>query len=244
MNAPTLPRYLSSPPRPEARFHLYCFPHAGGGATLFYPWSRSVPSWLQVLPIHLPGRESRHAEPTFTDLDQLVADLEVNLSPILRPPFAFFGHSLGALIAFELARRLSVPPDRLFVSSSRAPQLPRRGSPLSQLPDAEFLTAMQERYQALPAVVLADREVLTHFLAILRADFTLFDAYQYRPGQPLPSPITVYGGEEDREVSAESLAGWSEQTTSAFRLRMFNGDHFYLKTRQAELLEAIIEALA
>src|SRR5205085_7159896 len=121
------------------------------------------------------------------------------LSPLLRPPFAFFGHSLGALIAFELARILPVPPSHLFVSSSRAPQLPRRSSPLYQLPDAEFLTAMQTRYQALPAVVLADREVLTHFLTILRADFTLFDTYQHRPGKPLSSPITVYGGEEDRE---------------------------------------------
>jgi medium-chain acyl-[acyl-carrier-protein] hydrolase len=198
---------------------------------------------LQVLPIHLPGRESRHGETAFSSLDHLVTDLATELSPLLRQPFAFFGHSLGALVAFELSRILPLAPDHLFVSSSRAPQLPRRSTPLYQLPDAEFLTVMQERYQALPAVVLADREVLTHFLTILRADFTLFDTYHYRPGNPLPSPITVFGGEQDREVNVEGLSGWNEQTISSFRLQLFSGDHFYLRNRQTELLQAVIEVV-
>ncbi len=243
MSSTALTRYLTSPPRPDARVHLYCFPYAGGGATLYYPWTRNVPPWLQVLPIHLAGRENRHAEPSFTRLDHLVADMAKELSPLLRPPFAFFGHSLGALLAFELARRLPVPPAYFFASSSRAPQLPRRSTPLYQLPDAEFLAAMQQRYQALPAVVLADRELLAHFLSILRADFTLFDTYQYAPGLPLPAPIAAFGGQDDREVHVEGLDRWREQTSSTFRLRLFPGDHFYPRTQQAGLLQAIVEEL-
>jgi medium-chain acyl-[acyl-carrier-protein] hydrolase len=114
---------------------------------------------------------------------------------------------------------------------------------LYQLPDAEFLATMEERYQPLPAVVRADRELLAHFLSILRADFTLFDTYQHRPGKPLSSPITAFGGEEDPQVSVDGLSRWSEQTLAAFRLRLFRGDHFYLRTRQADLLQALTEAI-
>ncbi len=243
MNTAPLTRYLTAPPRPDARIHVYCFPYAGSGATLYYPWMRNVPSWLQVLPIHLPGRENRHSETAFTNLDRLIADLALELTPVLRPPFVFFGHSLGALLAFELARVLTVRPAHLIVSSSRAPHFPRRSLPLYQLPDAEFLAAMQQRYQALPAVVLADRELLTHFLSILRADFTLFDTYQHTPGEPLPAPISVFGGQQDREVQTDGLSGWSELTSSTFRLRLFPGDHFYLRTQQPALLQALTEEL-
>ena len=237
-------RYLTVAPREEARVRLYCFPHAGGGATTFYPWTRRVPEWLQVLPVHLPGRENRHDEPPILDMASLVADLKRELVPHLRSPFAVFGHSLGALVAHELVRTLLIPPVRFFVSSSRAPQLPRRSPPLYQLPEGEFLAAMQTRYQALPAVVLADREMLALYLAVLRADFTLFDTYAYSPFEPLPCPISALGGEQDGEVSAESLSAWRERTKGAFNQRLFPGGHFYPKEQQTALLQVLTAELS
>jgi surfactin synthase thioesterase subunit len=239
MSTAALTRYLTALPRPGARVHLYCFPHAGGGAALFYPWTRQVPDWLHILPVHLPGRENRHAEAAFTNLPALVAELACELAPLLRPPFAFFGHSLGALLAYELARTLPVPPCHLFVSSSRAPHLPRRAAPICQLPDADFLNAMQTRYQALPAAVLEDRDMLALFLPVLRADFTLFDTYHYEPTAALPFPVTAYGGEQDREADARGLSAWRERTNSSFELRLFPGGHFYLKEQQTALLQAV-----
>jgi surfactin synthase thioesterase subunit len=239
-------RFLSVGVRPDARVRLFCFPYAGGGASQFHAWSRDLPPEIQVCPVLLPGREGRLAEPPFTSLPTLVEELARELSPVLNAPFALFGHSLGALIAFELARVLSREnrcPAHLFLSSSRAPQLPRRLSPLSGLDDAGFLAAVQGRYEALPAVVLEDPQLLALFLPVLRADFLLFDTHAYTPGEPLNCPLTVLGGEQDPGVRAAELAGWQVQTRAAFRSRLFPGGHFYLKSQQAAVVRAIAEEL-
>jgi surfactin synthase thioesterase subunit len=240
---PRLTRYLASPPRADARVRLFCFPYAGGGATAFYPWLRLAPPWLQVLPVHLPGRENRHAEPPFTLMEALVADLARELRPNLDDSFAFFGHSLGALIAFELTLALDRAPSHLFVSASRPPHLPRKTAALSQLPDADFLAAIQRRYQALPPAVVADAEMLQLFLPPLRADFTLFDTYAGSQSRQVSCPISAFGGEKDPEVSPEELSAWEQQTCSTFRARVFPGGHFYLRDQQSQVVTEIAATL-
>jgi medium-chain acyl-[acyl-carrier-protein] hydrolase len=231
---------------PQARVHLFCFPHAGGGAAPYYAWSRELPSHIQVCPIHLPGRENRLSEPPFTRMADLVAELVEGLMRWPAGRFAFFGHSLGGLMAYEVAQALAGQrePVHLFVSAARAPGVGRRSQPFAHLPDAGFLAAVQSRYQPLPAAVLHDPEVLSLFLPALRGDFTLFDAYQATIHEPLSIPVSAFGGEEDEEVKEGDLAPWAGQTRGAFCLRLYPGGHFFLKAQQKGLLEAIASDLA
>ncbi len=238
-------RFLQTAPAPATRVRLLCVPYAGGGAAQFYAWARDLPRAVQVCPVHLPGRENRLAEPPFTGMSELVEALAGEGGE--GGTVALFGHSLGALIAFELARvlcRAGRAPAHLFVSGSRAPQLPRRSPPLYQLDDVAFLEAVQRRYQPLPAVVLEDPQLLALFLPALRADFTLFDTYAYQPGESLDCPLTALGGDADPQVGPDDLAGWREQTRGPFRVGLFSGDHFYLRPQQGPLLRAVAADLA
>ena len=238
---------LQTHPNPSARVHLFCFPHAGSGAAPYYAWSRDLPATVQVCPVHLPGRENRFREPPFTQMPVLVDELLRELAHWPPNRFAFFGHSLGGLLAFELARALSRPGSNLvhlFISAARSPDLPRRSTPISHLVDADFLAAVQSRYQPLPVVILQDPELLKLFLPALRADFTLFDAYTGSPGEPLDCPLSAFGGDQDPQTPPSDLAGWQRQTRGPFRLRLFAGDHFFLKPQQGPLLRAIAEDLA
>ena len=155
---------------PQARFRLFCFPYAGGGASIYHAWSRSLPAEIDLCPVQLPGRENRFNEPLFTSLPLLVDALEHALVPYFDVPFAFFGHSLGALISFELARSLrrdlQRSPAQLFVSAHRAPQLPLGRSLLYTLPAAEFLRSVY-RMGGTPSAVLMNKELISLMLPIL-----------------------------------------------------------------------------
>jgi medium-chain acyl-[acyl-carrier-protein] hydrolase len=231
---------------PHARLRLFCFPYAGGGSSLFRLWPQQLPPELDVCPVLLPGRETRWHEPLFTHLPSLVQALAEGLYPVLDVPFAFFGHSLGALIGFELARRLArsrrAAPTHLFVAAHRAPQLPLPASPLHILPDPEFINALY-RLGGTPVAILQNEEMMRLMLPILRADFTLYETYTYTPEEPLACPVTAFGGEQDRLVSMQELAGWREQTTSFFTMTIIPGDHFFLHSHQSLVLQAIRQAL-
>lgn len=237
-------RYLRYPPAAGARVRLFCFPYAGGGASLFYPWTRGLSPAVAVCPVHLPGREDRLKEAPFTRMTDLVEELARQLRPWTEAPFALFGHSLGGLVCFELARRLGRAPVRLFVSAARAPQVPERPAPVHHLGDADFVAALRLRYQGLPAAVLEDAELLSLFLPALRADFTLFDTYAYEAGGPLDCPVSAFGGARDPEVRESDLLAWREQTRGPFELRRFAGGHFFLKEEQDRALRAIADDLA
>jgi medium-chain acyl-[acyl-carrier-protein] hydrolase len=162
-------------------------------------------------------------------------------------PFAFYGHSFGSMIAFELARELrrrNLPgPLRLFVAASRAPDRDDPHPPVHNLPEPEFLATMCTRFKAIPEAILADRELLRLFVPVMRADLEMMDTYVYTPEEPLACPISAFGGLEDVAISREDLLAWSRQTSSVFTLRMLPGDHFFPRTAQTALLEAIMRDL-
>jgi medium-chain acyl-[acyl-carrier-protein] hydrolase len=157
-------------------------------------------------------------------------------------PFVFFGHSMGALISFELARQLrrdyGKQPIQLFVSGRRAPQLRDRDLPTNTLPESDFVAELR-RLNGTPAEVLENGELLQFMLPILRADFAINETYEYLPERPFSFPITACGGLHDDEVSRNDLEGWKEQTDASFVLRMFPGDHFFLNAYQPLFLRAL-----
>ncbi len=233
-------------PNPQAHARLFCFPYAGGSASLFANWSSLLPAWIEICPIQLPGRENRINETPLQRLSVLVDNLVEALRPVIDLPFAFFGHSMGALISFELTRRLrqqTLPlPSQLFLSGCGAPQLPDPEPPIYSLPGEEFIAAVK-RLNGTPEGVWQHEELVRILLPYLRADFEILETYTYQPDAPLPSPLTVYGGQQDRKIQPEQLAAWSEQTTKACVVRIFPGDHFFLHSSRTQLLATLSQEL-
>jgi 4'-phosphopantetheinyl transferase len=176
----------------------------------------------------------------------LIEVLAEALRPYLDRPFAFFGHSLGALVAFELARRLGrdggPQPVRLFVSGCAAPSIRREGRPIHDLPDPAFREELR-RLNGTPAAILDNAELMELLLPTLRADFALCETYAFAPGPHLSFPITSCGGLGDDTTSSQELNAWREQTTGSFRLRMLPGDHFFLQTARPLLLRSLAQEL-
>jgi medium-chain acyl-[acyl-carrier-protein] hydrolase len=248
MPAPTtVDRWIVHPKRcPQARLRLFCFPYAGGGASAFYKWPDDLPPDVEVIAIQPPGREGRLAEAPYLRLDALVDDAVRVLQPYLDKPFVFFGHSMGALIAFETARtfrRIGAPGPLHFVASARrAPQVPLDEPLVCDLPEPEFLAEVR-RMDGTPEEVFQTPELLELLLPLLRADFTVNDTYRYREGERLPCPITTFGGTDD-DVDAAMLRQWSAQTTRAFALHMIPGGHFFLNSARRETLRLVAEIVS
>jgi medium-chain acyl-[acyl-carrier-protein] hydrolase len=218
--------------RPDggAALRLFCLPHAGGGAGSYREWVAGLAPEIEVLPVQLPGRETRFFERPFANIEPLLKALLDGLRPYLDKPFAFFGHSLGALIAFELMRHLQddgYAPAHLFVSGYGAPHLPGNLPPMHHLADDQFVAALQE-LNTMPTAVLENEELLTLLLPLLRADFAIYEQYQFEVAAPLNCPITILGGKADVLVPPEMLAPWNEHTTQPGEVRLFEGGHFYL----------------
>lgn len=235
-------------PRPnmQARLRLFCFPYAGSGASIFRLWPQGLPSEVEVCAVQLPGRENRLREPAFTRLVPLIQTLSQALLPHLYKPFAFFGHSMGALISFELARWLrsvnALQPVCLFVSGRAAPQLPDVYGPIHTLRDAVFLEEIRS-LNGTPEKVLAHPELMRLMLPILRADFALCETYTYAPNAPLDCFISAFGGLDDPRVSRNHLQTWKDQTNTGFTLHMLPGDHFFLHTAASLLLQTLSREL-
>lgn len=240
-------RFLAIRPNPIAQLRLFCFPNAGSGVSLLYSTFRGLPAEIELCPIQLPGREDRRREQPYVRMEPLIRELVSVMEPFLDKPFALFGHSLGALMAFETARQLrrnDLPaPVRLFVSARMAPQMPSAFAPIHRLPDDEFLAELVNRYDAIPAAILAEKELMELFLPVLRADLELLETYAYEPDAPLSTPISVFGGLQDRTVSRFQLEAWQQQTAGSFGLRMFDGNHFFLRNARMEVMKAISDDL-
>lgn len=233
-------------PNQQAKLRLFCFPYSGGGATAFRTWPDSLPTAVEVCPVQLPGRETRLREQPFTRISPLVQAAAQALLPHLDKPFALFGHSVGALIGFELARHLrrryGLETVHLFVSGRHAPQIPDPDPPIYALPEPEFIEEVR-LYNGTPEEVLENAELLELFIPILRADFAVNETYAYADEPPLDCPISAFGGLEDHKFSHDDLEAWREQTAASFSLQMFPGGHFFLHSARPLLLRAISQGL-
>jgi medium-chain acyl-[acyl-carrier-protein] hydrolase len=232
---------------PNAKLQLFCFPYAGGAASTFSSWSTSLTSEIEICPIELPGHGYRITERPFDRLEPLIKELACALLPYLDKPFAFFGHSMGGLVSFELAHKLrkdyNIRPVHLFISGRRAPQIPRSNPPIHHLPEPKFLNELG-RLNGTPRAVLENTELMKLFLPVLRADFTAIETYVYTPKPRLNCPITVLGGLQDFEVSCEDLEAWRDQTNANFSMQMFQGDHFFINSNQSTLLQFLNRELS
>jgi medium-chain acyl-[acyl-carrier-protein] hydrolase len=230
-----------------AGLRLFCFAHAGGGPSFFRPWRQALAPAVDVRPVLLPGRESRVRELPYRRMEQLLDPLCAALVPYLDRPYALFGHSLGSVIAYEVARRLAagdvLPPSALLVSGRRAPGVPARRRAFSALPEPEFLAAIAA-LNGTPPEVLSQPQLLQLLLPALRADFELNETYRPVPGPPLGCPLIAYMGLDDPEVNAAELLAWHTETSAEFTLRTFPGDHFYLRAGRPDVVSAARQDLS
>lgn len=235
-------------PRPvDWGLRMFCFPYAGGGASVFRSWAESAfLRDVEVCAVQLPGREARIAEAPIGDLSRLTSLLCDALEPWLDRPFVLFGHSVGALVSFELARELhrraGIEPRHVFVSGCPAPHL-RDSQRICDLPDKEFLDRLY-RFNGTPSDVLNHPELMQLMLPALRADFALRDQYVYREEPPLNCSVTAFGGMSDQHVSEADLRAWRHHTRERFQFWLLQGDHFFLKSAQEIMLETLFSELS
>ena len=231
----------------SATVSIYCFPYAGGGASTYRSWQAILPIGIRVNPCQLPGREERFSEEPLSSLEAILEHVCEEVLPTVSAPYALFGHSMGALVAYELCqeirRRGGPQPNHLFVSGMGAPQQLCMESPLvHQSTDEELLNHIQ-RLGGISSELLQDREMQSLFVPLLRADLRVSETYQYQHAPPLSCPISAWGGADDFLTSAESLDAWRERTSSSFRLRILPGKHQFINTARSELLRGVQEDL-
>jgi medium-chain acyl-[acyl-carrier-protein] hydrolase len=239
--------FVCPQPNPGANLRLFLFPYAGGGPAAFGKWPAEFPDMIETWIAHYPGRGSRHKEPALKQIAALEEGLTQALRPFLEKPFAFFGHSLGGLVAFELARRLhqeNLPQSQvLFLSACVAPHLPVSDLPIHTLPDRDFLKALQA-LDGIPSEVANFPELIDLLLPTLRADFEAVETYHFRSNEPaVDCPIVAFGGIDDRRVRGGHLKAWARYTSAGFKLQYFPGDHFFLNTSRSAMIASMTTEL-
>lgn len=221
-------------PRPSAPLRLFCFPHAGGAPAVFRPWVEALQD-VDLHVVQLPGRATRHRETPIASVMGIVEGLLPVLLAQLDRPYALFGHSMGSLIAFEVARAIAArgvtPPVHLFVSGRRAPHLRRNEPDIHRLPDATFVDEINRRYGGIPAELLNHPDVMALLLPTLRADMTAIETYSLASSSPLECAISAFGGFDDRHTTMAELMAWQVHTHLPVAVRQFAGDHFYFSRR-------------
>ncbi len=246
---PASPWFWSPRPIEHPTARLFCFPFACGGTLTFRLWPEYLPPSVEVVAIQLPGRERRYREPPYRRMAPLVDALLEAMGDRTDVPSVFFGHSMGALIAFELARALrrrgsGASPVHLLASGRRAPQMVRRASRiLHTLPRSELILSLR-KLGGTPAAVFDEPDLLEMVLGLARADFELVETYRYRPGEPLACPITTFRGADDPEVTQEEAAAWAEHTSSDFSLHVLPGNHFFIHDAMDALLETVARVVS
>ncbi len=236
-------------PRPvtNPRLRLFCFPYAGGSAALYHQWPAGIPADVELLSIQYPGRATRLREAPCKQLDLLLDDIEPTITPLLDRPFAFFGHSMGASVAFELTRRLLAAnkpsPKHLFLSGRSAPQLPSVKPQIHNLPEEAFINAMRDM-NGTPSEILEHRELMEMMMPIIRADFQVLETWPYQSSPPFDIPVSVFGGIGDDGVPLENLDAWASCTTGRFKRHMFPGDHFFLHQQHTAMLNIVSRAIS
>jgi medium-chain acyl-[acyl-carrier-protein] hydrolase len=243
--APWLVRFQATP---QPALRLFCFPYAGGSASVFRAWGAAMDPRIDVVAVQLPGRGMRWDEAPAVDFEllvDLVADAIVRAAGALR--FGFFGHSLGALLMFEVARRLHSQgarlPECVFASGRQAPHLPpgRRREPA--ISDADFIDELR-RLDGTPREILDNPELLAILMPMLRGDFALLDNWRFAPAPPLDLPLFALAGRSDAHVAVESVAAWSQWTSCNFELMTYAGGHFFLHEHEPRVVRDVSERLS
>ncbi len=239
-----LRRATGTPPR----VRLICFSYAGGNGASYLHWQAALPDDVELVGVQLPGRGSRVNETPYRSMSALIEVLAQQLEALDDgTPFVFFGHSLGGLVAFELARHLHAHgralPGRLIASGCDAPRFRSPVRALHELEGDAFLEALAQ-YNGTPPELLAHRELIALVSPAIRADFFMAAHYNYREAPLLPLPIDVFAGREDADSNLDELGAWQHETGTACTLRWFDGDHFFIQSRQAEVMAALREVLA
>jgi medium-chain acyl-[acyl-carrier-protein] hydrolase len=232
---------------PRAKVRLYCFPYSGASASIYYPWIEILPPSIEVFPVQLPGRGYRVSEAPFEEITCLIQVLDKEiLNSLTEKPFALFGHSMGALVAYELSKQLEknhqLSPLILFVSGHNAPHIPDRADPIHHLEESDFLDRIR-KLNGTPEEILRDKELVDLLLPILRADFKLSETYEWELGKMLSCPIIACGGLQDEYLDKNGLDAWGDLTEHGSSIRFFPGDHFYLNQNRHSLLQVIAQEL-
>jgi surfactin synthase thioesterase subunit len=234
--------HFDSAATPQRR--LFCVPFAGGGPATYRLWPRHLPGDVEVVAVQLPGRSPMSREPLLDSIAEIVDVLHDAVVAHADLPFAIFGHSMGALVAFELTVALestgAASPSHLFVSGRSAPDEPRTGRQIHALPDDEFLDALNESYGGVPDVVRNEPELLALLLPALRADVRAWETYSPVGDRKVACPVHVYGGTMDTHPCPSALDGWQRVAERAISVRLFDGDHFYLAGEARAALAADI----
>ena len=246
MGSPSKEEWFSSEGGGASSARLFCFPYAGGSSGIYRGWSELFPN-MEICVARLPGREARFKEPAMRTNEEVVRAMSSAIRPLLDRPFVLFGHSMGALLAFELARELREQalrsPRLLCVSAAPAPHLPRRAPALSRMSN-EQLVAELRTWNGTPEAILTNRELMHLLLPTIRADLEVVEGYTYRALPPLQCPLLVLGGKQDRSVARDDLIGWGEHTIAGSNLVEVDGDHFFLHSADAlGTVKASIESL-
>ena len=206
-----------------------------------------MPSFIEVVPIEIPGRGMRIGEKPFKSMKPLVEAIDAAISDHLDKPFAFFGHSMGALVSFELIHRIlsmrRVRPAHLFFSGRMAPHIVHPAVPSSSLPNNEFVEKLRS-LEGTPVEVLENPELFALISPIVRADFELLETYIYAPRPRLQCPITVLGGITDKDIIRRDLEAWRKHAAGPFSMHMFPGNHFFLHSHETLVLQTIASTLA
>ncbi|MDC0708556.1 alpha/beta fold hydrolase [Stigmatella sp. ncwal1] len=224
-------------PRPDATamVRLFCFSYAGAGTTVYHGWANAMPPGVEVVLVRLPGRETRIKEPPLTSMTAIVEALVPVLKSELDCPFAFFGHSMGGLVAFEVARELrrqgGGQPLELLISGRHAPHIQHLDTPIHALPQPAFVDELIKRYNGIQRSILEVPELLKVYLPCLRGDFAVLETYAYVAEPPLDCPIATFGGHDDSRALPEELDAWKAHTSAGFSRQMFPGGHFYLNDK-------------
>jgi medium-chain acyl-[acyl-carrier-protein] hydrolase len=223
--------FVTFRPRPAAAFRLFLFPHAGGAPVAFFPWVGQFSEDIECVCLQYPGRSLRLREQASTSVQQIVDGILGEIDDLSEKPFAFYGHSLGGIVAFELTRALRdfgrPGPRHLYIGAARPPHIASSRPPIHMLPDEQFIVAVSSRYGGIPAAIASDSGAMEMFLPALRGDFTAYETYHFRPSDPLFIPMTIFGGEQDTAVPPECLPGWGEHTDAAFEIQLLPGGHFF-----------------
>ncbi|RCG28782.1 thioesterase [Streptomyces diacarni] len=232
-------------PAPDAGVRLVCFPHAGGSATFYLPVSRMLSPSIEVVPVQYPGRQERRGEPCVSDIGELADRVVEELLSLNTKPLALFGHSMGAVVAYEVARRLEskeIKPLRLFVSGRRAPSR-TRGGRVRQRDDNGLIDELK-KLSGTDSQILDDPDMLRMILPAVRSDYKAVESYRHTPGPRLDCPVVALTGDDDPQVTLDEATAWSEHTVGGFALKVYEGGHFYLNSHTAAVLEVISAGIA